>query len=146
MREVIPGRLWIGNAREARDVRDVLQRGITAIIDLAIDEPPIVFPRDVFYCRAPLLDGEGNSAARLTAVLRLAASHITDRVPTLVACSNGMSRSPAITAGALTLTHGGEPDEMLRTILSDGPRDLSPGLWTAVVESVRTIRGGDHGR
>ena len=143
MREAIPGRLWIGNARDARDIRDVLQRGITAIIDLAIDEPPIVFPRDVFYCRAPLLDGEGNAPARLAAVLQLAASLIADRAPTLIACSGGMSRSPVIAAGALALANDEEPDAMLRQILSDGPSDVSPGLWTAVVESVRTFRGGD---
>ena len=140
MRDVIPGRLWIGNARDARDVRDVLQRGISAVIDVAIEEPPIVFPRDVFYCRAPLLDGEGNSPARLGAVLKLAASLIVDRVPTLIACSGGMSRSPAVAACALALAHGGEPDEMLTTVLRDGPRDVSPVLWTAVVESVSTIR------
>jgi hypothetical protein len=142
MREVIPGRLWIGNVRDARDVRDVLQLGITAVIDLAIEEPPIAFPREVFCCRAPLMDGEGNAPARMKVVLGLAASLILDRVPTLIACSNGMSRSPAVAAGALALAHGGEPDQILRTVLSDGPRDVSPGLWTAVVESVRLIRGG----
>jgi hypothetical protein len=142
VREVIPGRLWIGNARDARHVRDVLQRGIAAIIDLAIDEPPITFPRDVFYCRAPLLDGEGNAAARLNAVLRLASSLITDRVPSLIACSGDMSRSPVLAAGALALAHGGEVDEALRTVLSEGPCDLSPGFWTAVIASVHTIR--DH--
>lgn len=141
MREVVPGRLWIGNARDARDVRDVLQRGITAIIDLAIDEPPIVFPRDVFYCRAPLLDGEGNAPARLAAVLKLAASLIADRVPTLIACSGGMSRSPAIAAGAVALAYGGEPNAMLRQVLSNGPSDVSPGLWTAVMESVHIVQG-----
>lgn len=141
MREAIPGRLWIGNARDARDIRDVLQQGISAILDLAIDEPPIVFPRDVFYCRAPLLDGEGNAPARLAAVLQLAASLVSDRVPTLIACSGGMSRSPAVAAGALALSHGGEPDAMLRQVLSNGPSDVSPGFWTAVVESVHIVRG-----
>lgn len=145
MREIIRGRLWIGNARDARDIRDVLQRGITAIIDLAIDEPPIAFPRDVFYCRAPLVDGKGNAPPRLAAVLTLMASLISDRVPTLIACSGGMSRSPAIAAGALALARGGPPEDLLRQVLSDGPSDVSPALWTAVVESVQTIRGDDVG-
>jgi hypothetical protein len=139
MREVISGRLWIGNARDARDVRDVLQRGITAIIDLAIEEPPIPFPRDVVYCRVPLLDGEGNAPARLAAVLKLAASLITDRVPTLIACSGGMSRSPALAAGALALARCGEPDEVLRSITIGGPADISPRLWADVTDAIAGI-------
>jgi hypothetical protein len=60
MREVIPDRLWIGNALDSRDVTGVLGLGITTVIDLAIEEPPIQFPRDVVYCRLPLIDGSGN--------------------------------------------------------------------------------------
>ncbi len=54
MREVIPGVFWIGNAHDARDVKRVLARGIAVVIDLAIEEPPIQFPRDIVYCRFPL--------------------------------------------------------------------------------------------
>ena len=46
MRDVIPSVLWIGNAHDARDVKVVLARGIGVVIDLAIEEPPIQFPRD----------------------------------------------------------------------------------------------------
>ena len=44
MREVIPSKLWIGNALDARDIRGVLGCGIAVIIDLAIEEPPIQVP------------------------------------------------------------------------------------------------------
>ena len=63
MREVIPTKLWIGNALDARDIRSVLDCGIAVIIDLAIEEPPVQFPRDIVYCRFPLIDGAGNEAA-----------------------------------------------------------------------------------
>ena len=54
--------LWIGNAHDARDVRGVLAFGIGVVIDLAIEEPPIHFPRDIVYCRFPLLDVLENGA------------------------------------------------------------------------------------
>lgn len=46
MRTVIPNVLWIGNAHDARDVKDVLAREIGVVIDLAIEKPPIQLPRD----------------------------------------------------------------------------------------------------
>ena len=64
MREVID-QLWIGNAIDARDVTGVLGLGVAAIVDLAIEEPPIQYPRDVVYCRFPLIDGSGNQPAVL---------------------------------------------------------------------------------
>ena len=63
MREFVPTKLWIGNAVDARDIRGVLGCGIAAVMDLAIEEPPIQFPRDIVYCRFPLIDGAGNQSA-----------------------------------------------------------------------------------
>jgi protein-tyrosine phosphatase len=101
MREVIPQMLWVGNAREARDISNLLDLGIAAVVDLAIEEAPIVFPRDVVYCRFPLIDGSGNSQALLKAAVETTTSLVCENVPTLVACSGGMSRSPAVVAVAL---------------------------------------------
>ena len=47
MREIIPTRLWIGNATDARNFTGVLGLGIAAIVDLAVEEPPIQFSRGV---------------------------------------------------------------------------------------------------
>ena len=65
MREVID-QLWIGNAIDARDVTGVLGFGVAAIVDLAIEEPPIQYPRDVVYCRFSLIDGSGSMKGMLT--------------------------------------------------------------------------------
>lgn len=62
LREVVAGKLWIGNARDARDISAVMDAEIHAVIDLAIEEPAIQFPRDIVDCRFPLMDGDGNSA------------------------------------------------------------------------------------
>ena len=100
MRTILASLLWPANAAELRDVRSVLALGITAVVDLAASEPPVVYPRDIVYLRIPLNDGAGNPQA----VLRLAINSTADLIragrPMLVACNAGMSRSPAIVAAA----------------------------------------------
>lgn len=140
MREVLAGKLWIGNARDARDVRGVLSAGVTAVIDLAIEEPPAAFPRDMTYCRFPLLDGPDNPAARLRVAIVTAAELIRARIPTLIACSGGMSRSPAIAAAALARATGIDLQQALAEVLGTGPRDLAPGLWMDVETVFRELR------
>jgi protein-tyrosine phosphatase len=138
---VIPKLLWIGNARDARNVSEVLNAGIKAVIDLAIEEPPIQFPRDITYARLPLLNGVGNDPAVIRAAVSMTATLITGRVPTLVACSGGMSRSPAIVAAALAVVRGTPMDEALRDLASHGPHDLVPGLWAEIHAAVEESAG-----
>ncbi len=132
MREVIPKVLWIGNALEARDVQAVLGVGITAVVDLAMEEPPIHFPRDMTYCRFPLIDGAGNTPAVIKAAIDTTISFIRGRVPTLVACDGGMSRSPAIVAAALAEVEGTTIEEALLRVAAVGPHDVSTTLWAEV--------------
>jgi hypothetical protein len=128
MREVIPARLWIGNAVEARDVRSVLGCGIVAIVDLAIEEPPTQFPRDTVYCRFPLVDGAGNSSIVLHAAVRTVSHFLASGLPTLVACGAGMSRSPAIVAAAIAENEQRPLREVLAELTAGQPHDVSPGL------------------
>jgi protein-tyrosine phosphatase len=132
VREVIPKLLWIGNARDARSVSEVLNAGIKAIVDLAIEEPLIVFPRDIVYARLPLLDGMGNDPTIIRAAVSMTAMLITGRVSALVACSGGMSRSPAIVAAAVASVRGTPMDEALRDLARHGPHDVVPGLWAEI--------------
>jgi hypothetical protein len=83
MREAITNCLWIGNAMDARDIPAVLDLRIVAIVDLAMEEPPIHCPRDIVYCRIPLVDGSGNRPEIIRAAVDLTASLIDSRVPTL---------------------------------------------------------------
>ncbi len=101
MRQVIPNYLWIGNALDARDVPGILGLGIEAVVDLAMEEPPIQFPREVVYCRFPLVDGAENSPDVLRAAISTTSTFITSKLPTLVACGAGMSRSLVVVAAAL---------------------------------------------
>lgn len=132
MREVIPNVLWIGNAQDARNVKGVLARGIGVVIDLAIEEPPIQFPRDIVYCRFPLLDGEGNSPALLQSAIETTANFVNAQQPTLVACSGGMSRSPAIASAVLANIESLELNAAVERVTATGPCDFSPALWNDV--------------
>ena len=139
MREVIPQKLWIGNAMDARDVTRVLDLGITAIVDLTIEEPPVPFPRDVVYCRFPLIDGAGNSSAVLRAAIETTAILITSETPTLVACGAGMSRSPAIVAAALATTQRIPLADALGRLTEGQPHDVSPSLLVDISDILTRI-------
>jgi hypothetical protein len=129
MREAISNCLWLGNAADARDVAGVLKRGIVAVVDLAMEEPQIPFPRDIVYCRIPLVDGDGNRPEIIRAAVDITASLIDSRVPTLVACGEGMSRSPIIVAAALAKVDGRSLEQALEDITIGVAHDVSTSLW-----------------
>lgn len=132
MRQV-PGRpLRLGHVGDARDLRSVTAAGIVALVDLAANEPPTPVLRDMIYCRFPLLDGSGNPLH----LLRLAISTLVDLlradVSTLVFCSAGMSRTPAVAAAALARLDGIPLAAALDIVLTAGPADISPALLAEV--------------
>ena len=138
MREVIPERLWIGHAHDGHDPKRILDLGIEAVVDLALEEPPAQFSRELVYCRFPLIDGAGNSTTVLQAVIQTTAVLIRLQVPTLVACGAGLSRSPAIVAAALSFIEGCSLHDALLRVAEGQPHDVSPSLLAevkAVVEA-----------
>ncbi len=132
MREVIPHRLWLGNAVEARRILPVTELEIQAVIDLAMNEPPVQFPREIVYCRFPLIDGSGNDETTLRAAISAASQFLLGGTKLFVFCSAGMSRSVAIAAAAWALAEQCSLEDALRTVASEGPSDVSPGLWQDV--------------
>ena len=98
MRQVGEYPLWVGTARDARDVKGLHDTGIRAVVDLAAEEPPAVLTRDLVYLRFPLVDGAGNEPKLVRATLAAVTALLRERVPTLVACGMGMSRSAGATA------------------------------------------------
>jgi protein-tyrosine phosphatase len=129
MREVVPKLLWLGTALDARDLRRLYENQIAAVVDLAIEEPPAVLGREIIYCRFPLIDGAGNPGSLLHLAIQTTAALLQDSVSTLVACSGGMSRSPAIVAAALSSIRGIPADDCLLQVVAGQPHDVSPLLW-----------------
>ncbi len=133
MRHIDGSSLWIGTARDARDVRGVLAAGIEALVDLARMCEPVRPTRELTYLRFPLLDGADNPPWLICAAVQAVEGLVRLGVPALVACDGGMSRSLVVAAAALHFrTPGSSPDEVLRRIAAGGPADVHPALWADV--------------
>jgi hypothetical protein len=129
MRQILPYSLWIGHAGDRSDFRRLHDHDIRAVIDLAWDEPPVVAPRDFVCCRFPLVDGSGNPPWLLRTAVECAVHLLRSEVPLLICCSYGGSRSPAVSALALSLVREESPEACLALIGQTGHCDVSPELW-----------------
>ncbi len=129
MRAIIPEVLWIGHAGDARDLKKIMAMGIELLIDLAIEEASVVLPRDVAYCRFPIHDGDSDSPEMLISAIDTVARFARANRRTLVACSAGMSRSPAIAAAVISRLNKIPLDEAIQLVATTGPFDISPRLW-----------------
>jgi hypothetical protein len=139
MREILSNLLWIGNTRDSHDVKNVFHLGIAAVIDLALEEPPVRLTREIIYCRLPLIDGAENQPVVLATAVETVARLIQEEVPTLVACSAGMSRSPAIVAAALSQVRGTDFETELKQLAVNHPADVAPGLWNELQELLKEV-------
>jgi protein-tyrosine phosphatase len=140
MKQILPHLLWLGHAGDGRDFRALFDADIKAVIEVSAEEPPCQPPRELIYCRFPLLDGVGNDTALLSLTITVVADLLRNRVPTLVSCSSGLSRSPAVAAAALALLRQDSPEECLKAVLQHHAADVSPGLWSEIVSYVETTR------
>lgn len=140
MHEIVAGRLWISSSHEARNLRVVLDLGIEAIVDLAMQELPLTVTRELIYLRIPILDGDGNDIRRLTCAVESVAKLVRGNIPTLVCCSAGLSRSPAIVAAALFIVQNRPPADILQELVAQMPHDVSPVLWQDVILAADSIR------
>ncbi len=138
----IPGeQLWLGNSGDVRDLRHLFGAGISAVVDLALDELPPPIPHELIYCRIPLVDGAGNSQGLLRLAIQATTVLLNAKVPTLISCSQGLSRSPAIAAAALATRDRVHPQDALRRIMDARHLDVTSGLWQdvqAIVEAGRS--------
>jgi protein-tyrosine phosphatase len=121
--------LWIGHVG---DPGHIVSNGILVVVNVAANEPPASLPRDLTYCRFPLIDGHGNPTWLLRVAVETVACLLGSGTPTLVHCGAGMSRSPCIAAAAIASVQGCDSDEALELVLQSGPADVSPALWTDI--------------
>jgi protein-tyrosine phosphatase len=138
MRRLEPYELWIGNVADLADLRGAIDAGARAVVDLALNEKPPQLPRDMVYCRFPLVDSAGNDPWILASAIDTVANLIKSSVPLLVCCSAGLSRSPAIIAAALSRIETRRPEDCLKSISKTIPHDVSPGFWHEIVQVCRS--------
>lgn len=137
MRQLANYSVFLGNAYEARDLRAVHAAEITAVIDLALNEPPLPVTRDLVYCRFPLIDGAGNPPWLIRTAVQTLAELLRENIPTLVFCSAGLSRTPVIVAAAIAQVRSTSLHDELLAILKDSPADVSPTLVTEVASALK---------
>lgn len=145
MIRISPDRLWIGHGGEGHDFERILDLGIEAVVELAAEEEPSPTRRALIACRFPLIDGTGNRPELLELAVSTVAALIASEVPTLVCCGAGLSRSPAVIAGALALNHREPPEASLKRVAHHHPSDVSPGFWSEVVSVVARALGEPSG-
>ncbi|MBM4070245.1 MAG: dual specificity protein phosphatase family protein [Planctomycetes bacterium] len=143
MRQIIDRQLWIGNAADLRDPRRVLAAGVTAVVDLAANEPPTTFPRELIQLRFPLADGSMNPEWLLKLAVDSVAALIRAKIATMICCSCGMNRSLCILAGAIALADNRSFAEALRELATSGAADVSPGM-ASQVQAMVTSRAVDY--
>jgi hypothetical protein len=134
MRHIPDYSLWLGHAGDARDRHELLRLGVGAVVDLAVEEPPAVAGHEMVYCRFPLLDGTENPPWLLRAAFDMTATLLRQKVPTLVACSSGVSRAPAIAAAALVRLGRPNLQDAMLYLAKFGQCDVSAGLLQDVVQ------------
>jgi protein-tyrosine phosphatase len=117
---------------DVRNLPGVLDAGILAVVDLAVNEPPAAITRELVYCRFPLVDGPGNPPWILRAAIETVAALLRAETPTLVYCANGMSRTPAVAAAAVAQVRGCSLAEGLTLVSQGRIGDVSPGLWREI--------------
>ena len=135
MQEIIPAKIWTGNRNDVQDISLLYDLEIKAVVDLALEELPLQFPRDFYYARIPLVDGEGNDPKLLKLAIHTVVSLIQNEIPSLIVCSAGMSRSPAILSAALSILEKIPLEEILNKYFNQIPHDLSVSLF----EEIRKI-------
>jgi hypothetical protein len=139
MNQIPPYRVWVGHAGDGRSFKELLDRGIQAIVQLAMEEPVYLEPRELIYCRFPLVDGEGNAPALLDLAIRSVMNLLESDIPTLVCCDGGMSRAPAIVAAALALFRQADLAESLSAVTRHHPADVSPALWSEICRAAAKV-------
>ncbi len=145
MRQITPYLVWVGHAGDGQAFREVFDLGIRAIVQLAAEEPTIPAPRELVYFRFPLMDGTGNDPDVLDLAIRSVEALLQERIPTLVCCGAGMSRSPAVLAAALMTVRMTGFDECLKFVTECRPVDLSSGLFVEIKSAIQRLALGKPG-
>jgi hypothetical protein len=132
MRRIADRLLWIGHAGDLRDARSLMDLEPQAIVELADHEPLAILPRELLRFRFPLSDGGENAVWLLRLAIESTASLLRQRVPTVICCSAGMSRSVCIAAAGIARAEERSLEEAIRIVVNSGPVDVSPGLLVQV--------------
>jgi len=135
MTHIEPYELWLGHAGDGRNVSAILDNQIQAVVQLAIEEPLLILPRELIYLCMPLDDGPDNDRVQLRLAVESLLLLLRANISTLVCCSAGASRSPAVASFAIASRDSKSPSECLLAIRKLRGTDISPGLWQSLLDT-----------
>ena len=144
MNEVSPYPLWIGHAGDGRNFKEIFAKRIRVVVQLAMEEPALTAPRELIYLRYPLKDGQGNQPGLLPLAIGAVAKLMEQKIPTLVCCGAGMSRSLVIVAAALSVVRSEDFADCLKQLVVGRPADVAPALFMDVRSALAQNRRSDE--
>jgi len=95
--------LFVGTAEDASDASTLRDHDIAVVVSLTHTGPPGDIPADVTLVNVPMMDGPQNSRTAFETAVGDVLSRLDAGEVTLVHCSAGASRSPAVAATALAI-------------------------------------------
>ena len=139
MHQLVQNRLWIGNIGDATKYRTLELNGIGAVIELAVDEPATLQPRERISIRVPLMDSGSTEDSRVEMAVRIAVELVSKRIRTLIVCSNGMNRSLCVGVAVASVLQQTDPDSAMLQLAANLPKDLSPSIWASASQAARSL-------
>jgi protein-tyrosine phosphatase len=93
---IVPNLLWLGGSSDATDIEAIKKLGIKAVLNLRTTKL-----REVEGCQMywhPLVDWFGNDQGEFDAAVQRLTELQAAKIPTLIHCHAGVSRSPTVLA------------------------------------------------
>jgi len=129
MNQIQPYLLRVGHMGDGQDFKALFDEGVRAVVHLAWEDAPLMLPRELILCRVPLADGPGNRPELMRLAIGTVVQLLREQVSTLVCCSSGVSRAPAVAAAALARFTGRSFSECLQEVTRHRHADVHPALY-----------------
>jgi atypical dual specificity phosphatase len=113
--------LFVGTTADATDESTLRAHDITVIVSLTASSPTENVSPEVTLVEVPMMDGPRNSREAFETAVDAVESRLAAGDRTLIHCSAGASRSPAVAAAALALHRDGELKTALQQVLNRRP-------------------------
>lgn len=90
--------LVIGNESDAANESLLIKRGITAVLNVAVEVAQPYYKNEIISAKVGLIDGSGNYPSLYTVAIQILDVLLTEGEMVLIHCAAGVSRSPFIVA------------------------------------------------
>lgn len=138
-RPLVTGRLFVGNARDARSLEGIANHEISAMVDLAAEEPPATPFRETLLTRIPLTDDSYNREGHLELAITTVLQFLSLGEVTLVSCSAGQSRSPVIAMAACSLWENSSFEAATERWIDVAETSFTPAFYEHVLRVIRRM-------